>query len=291
MSDNRPAPPDRKSALIPPLAIAGVVVVIILGVLLNQAARRSAAPEPVTPPVVEPAPAPAPLPIPTAPPPLTRIELIDASNAAAAAYAAGEPKAPGKDPLVGRAFSISMPFGCAGPEAMPTSSQAYVDYDVAKRSIRIATNPVRWMTLPLIQDLREEKDFESVEGFWIPRPWLRSNDCPTQRGNPGIAAPTQPTAPTLGLVRFFGKQDSRVKQRGDRPYETVRKIPVGDPSLLGHTYRLLLEGRVVGFGNGQALRCWSESPDHRPVCLYAVEFDRVAFEDSATGEIIANWNQ
>jgi hypothetical protein len=60
--------------------------------------------------------------------------------------------------------------------------------------------------------------------------------------------------------------------------------------VLTHSYRLLLEGKVTGYPDGRAIQCWIEAPDHRPLCIYAVTFDHIAFEDAVTGEDLANWN-
>jgi hypothetical protein len=53
-------------------------------------------------------------------------------------------------------------------------------------------------------------------------------------------------------------------------------------------YRLALEGRFAAFPDGRAVRCWSESPDHHPICAFAVTLTRVAFE-RADRELIAEW--
>ncbi|HRD29396.1 MAG TPA: hypothetical protein PLO65_13940, partial [Caulobacter sp.] len=79
--------------------------------------------------------------------------------------------------------------------------------------------------------------------------------------------------------------------RDGRPYSFVRKVPEGEPATPAEGYRLVLEGRVTGYPGGHAVRCRSDSPDRRPVCLVAVEFDRVAFEDGATGAVLAEWRE
>ena len=53
-------------------------------------------------------------------------------------------------------------------------------------------------------------------------------------------------------------------------------------------YRLILEGRMSAFADGRAIRCRASSPDQRPVCIGAVQLDRVAFED-AGGAVLSEW--
>jgi hypothetical protein len=45
----------------------------------------------------------------------------------------------------------------------------------------------------------------------------------------------------------------------------------------------------VSYKDGHPLKCWTEAPDHQPLCIYAVRFDRVAFEDAMTRQLLANW--
>jgi hypothetical protein len=144
--------------------------------------------------------------------------------------------------------------------------------------------------LPIIQGLGDAAKVEKVEGFWLPRPWSYSENCPPQREAPVPATPTPAATQSLGLAQVFRLEGSRLLRRDGRAYEFVRKVPEGDGSPLTTSYRLVLEGRIVGFDDGRAVRCWSETSDHRPICLYGVEFDRVAFED-AKGAMLAEWRE
>lgn len=283
MSDHRPAAPRRKLSLIAPLIMAGVLAAILLFALL----RRPEAPEP------EPAPPEAVAPpavVAVGPPPaLTRTELVEAANLAASAFATGAKPPTGKSPLVGRTFSLDIPFGCNGPRRGADGAQAFAEYDIDKGSLRLVARPVDLSTLPLVKELPEAATVEAVEGFWAPRPWAASEACPPRRKSELPATPTPPAAQTLGFVQLFDAGSSRLQQRGSRPYEFVRKVDKADTAILSHSYRLRLEGRLVGFQDGRASHCWSESPDHRPICLYAVAYDRVAFIDGDTGATLSEW--
>jgi hypothetical protein len=288
MADHKPVPEDRKSGYIAPLIVA-VVVIAILAVVMFRA-------PPTTPPdtsspatVSLPSPKPviaAVLPLPV----LTRKDLVEGDRQLAAAFAATGKLPEGPDPMVGRHFSLRLAFGCNGLQGDSAAAQATVSYDANNQSVTLTAQPGVWTTLPLIQALPETDKIESVEGFWLPRPWVDVEGCPPQMSYPVPATPTPPTATTLGLAQIFAVGGSRVTEHADKPYSFTRKIPADGSAVLGHSYRLLLEGTITGFSAGHALRCWVEAPDHAPVCLYGVTFDHVAFEDGDTGEVLANWN-
>lgn len=280
MSDNRPRTSDRKFALIAPIVIGAVAVLVLVAVLLRPgpAPRTVPAPEP-PPPVVAAPPAKA------AAAPASREDLIAAAAAAASAFAAGEPGEPAG--LVGRRFRVRLAFGCNGPALDPGPAQAYYQVDAAAGTARLVARPAIWSDLPLVRAAPAPKDTETVEGFWIPRPWLTGDDCPKRRQVAPPATPTPVEAPSLGLAMFHSADASRAVRRGDRPYEHVIKLAPEDAAR-AQTFALVLEGRVSGFADGAAIHCWSESADHRPICLYAVDIDRVAFE-TGDGTVLADW--
>jgi hypothetical protein len=285
MSDNRPQPADRKRHWIAPLIVVGLVVAMLGTAQLIGLSRRS-------PPQPQPAPAPSPLPeLPKPILPLTRADLVEAADGVADDYAAGAPLAAGIDPLVGRQFKVVTPFGCNGPQADPGVLQASYQYDPGHKALRITARPGTWTMLPLIQQLPGAADIEDVEGFWVSRPWTTLSACPPIGDRTPPATPTPAAPQTLGLAEIFAKGGSRVLRRDGRPYEFIRKVADGDTDLVAHAYGLVLEGRLIGYPDGRALHCWSESIDHRPICLYAVEFDRVAFEDAVTHDVVADWKQ
>lgn len=286
MPNLSPRSPSRKRALIAPLVIFLALSTIILGAIALHAVRvRQAATMAELPP-------PPPiravnLNIPE--PPLTRADLVQEANASASAYASGAAPNLARSPMVGRRFSVRIPFGCGGLGVTAPTAQASVELDLATNSLKLTAQPSIWTSLPVLQDLPSASKIDTVEGFWIPRPWISSEVCPPVRATPLPATPTPAAAQTVGLARLFEKGGSRVLMRGDKPYRTTVKLLKGDAELLSHTYRLVLEGKLVGYGDGRATRCWSESPDHRPICLFAVAYDRVAFEDANTGATLAEW--
>lgn len=284
MPDNSPRPFDGKLALIAPFTVGGVVA----GMLIAAAFFTDRPDQPPAAPA--PAPQPAPLtaaPKAAAPPPLRRPELITTAMEAASAAASGAaPRSTAA--LVGRAFVLRIPFGCPGVPAAETA-QAVATFDPEGRTVRLSARPAVWTTTPLVQGLPNAAEIESVEGFWLPRPWALAEGCPPSNLAPPPATPTSAAASTLGFASLHEAQDSRVAARRERPYEFVRRLAADDLAAASHGYSLLLEGRLAAFADGNAIRCWVESPNHRPICLYATDLTRVAFEDADTGASLTEW--
>lgn len=291
MSENRPTPPDRKLGLMGPISIAIVVALVLLGtVLFRGGPHDSPPPEPAA------TPKPAPAPITKAPAlpavllpeaPLGRGDILVEAQAAAAAYSVNS-SFTGADPLAGRRFHLSIPFGCEGPQIRPGAAQAFYEFKPDERTVRLVARPATWTTLPLVQALKAP-EIEAVQGFWIPHPWTNSEDCPKRREQPPPAVPTPPSAQTLGIAQLFREGGARTERRGERPYEHILKLGENEQPPLADGFRLVLEGRLSTFPNGRVARCWSESSDHQPMCLFAASFDRVAFESGSDGRLIAEW--
>jgi hypothetical protein len=280
-------------------------------ILASCKPRSEDAPAPPPAATAEPAPV-----IPVPPPAVSRAELLSAVASAASAFSAGQPAPENVQGLVGRRFSVRLPFGCLGPQEQ---ALARYDYDAAKGSLKLVVEPQIWTGDQTIRALVASPQAEDIEGFWIARPWLLSDACPAMRPpvipapaakadadgkapaaankaanatktakKPAAAAPhtslaLAPDDHTVGLVSVFEAGDSRLQRRSGRPYEVVRKAaaaPVGG-------FRLVLEGRIVEGPSG-AVACRSDDPDRRPVCLVRVEFDRVAIEGAA-GEMFGEW--
>lgn len=243
-------------------------------------------PPPAAAPIAEPAPTPAPV---APPPPLGRADVLQAIDAAASAYAAGQ--APEGEALVGRRFSVRQAFGCSGADA-PAPADVAADglarwsWSLDRRSIDIRLTPSDWTASALVAG--GDGNWEAAEGIWLTRPWLRTESCPGSKldplSGPGVASPQ-----SMGLVAVFERGGSRVGRRNGRAYAfTVRGEGDKLPPLPIGGYRLVLEGRFVAFADGRAVRCRADDVDQRPVCIAAVQLDRVAFE-AADGEVLSEW--
>lgn len=267
-----------------------VVAAATVGLLLASCQREA---EPAAPPP-EPASAAPVAGNPEAPPltpALDRRELLAVVATAASNYAAGAVAA-GPDPLVGRQFDIRLSFGCEGAEAVPADGAgdglARWSWGPDRESVRLTLTPGNWTRSALIAGAGQDR-WEAVEGFWIPRPWLTADGCPSVRADPLASGPGAPSPQSVGLAAVFDTGGSRLGRRNGRAYaHAIRQagdLPLTAPAA---GYRIRLQGRVTAFPDGRAVRCRAANPDQRPVCVAAVQLDRVAFE-SATGEALSEW--
>jgi len=214
---------------------------------------------------------------------MDRAQIIAAVAEASEAYALGRPYPETLAKLVGARFEARLPFGCAG-EA-PDAAVGY-RVDAKRRTLTLRAQPQTWTQTPWIRALAAPAPVEAIEGFWLRRPWISSDGCPAIRAP--TAASTQAATPeTLGLARLFAPGASRLLRHGEKGYEVVLKAEPGQIRLQG--FRLVLAGRIGDFGDHQPVRCRSDGPEQRPVCLLAVEFDRVTFEDPVSGAVLGEW--
>ena len=257
--------------------------------LALAACDREETPPPASP--AEPAAAPPPAaPAPVLTPAMDRAGLLEALADAASAYATGTNSA-GQDTLVGRQFSIRSAFGCTGPDPRPAEAAgdglARWSRDEARGSIRLTLTPGDWSESALVAGAADGQ-WEAVEGFWIPRPWMTAEGCPGVQPDP-LAGPATPSPQTAGLAAVFEAGGSRLGRRNGRAYSyTVRGEGDAAPVRPSDGWRVLMEGRFVAFPDGRAIRCRAASPDQRPVCVAAVQMDRVAFL-TADGETLGEW--
>jgi hypothetical protein len=237
----------------------------------------------------EPAAAAVPVPLPA----LTRGDLVSAAGRAASAYAEGKPL-PTADPLVGRAFTVRIPFGCNGPASAEAAAGeddglAGWTWGPDRKTLRLRMAPGDWTTSAMLAKAGASDDWEAVEGFWVPRPWLASESCPAVRSDPLETGAHPSSSQTVGLAAAFEAGGSRVGRRNGRAYEyTVRAK--GDEALASPEagFRMVLEGRLTSFPSGRSIECTAAGPDQRPICIVAIRLDRVAFEDGK-GSILSEW--
>lgn len=277
---------------LPLLVAAGAVIALIAIVAVTGRETTEKAPPPAPEPkgeeVAVAPPRAAPL---LPPPPLRRGDLVAAAARAAAAYAAGAGDPTDDKTLTGQRFEVVIPFGCQGPSATAGGDPARWTFDLVKKSITLSAQPQIWTQTPWVREIVGPGEFELIEGFWIPRPWLASETCPPPRmAAPGAPAPT-PSQSTVGLVRIAGPEEARSGRRADRPYQVVRKASEAELATSAREYRLVLSGRLAGFPGGAPIRCHAASIDQRPVCLIGVAIDRVAFVDPESDEVLAEWTR
>lgn len=266
-----------------------LVVFAAFGFLLSACDRSQPPEAPVeATPVVEAPPEPQIAPSSLA---LDRRAMLDGLRRAASNYASGIlPQE--ADALVGRRFSVSLAFGCRGPEPSAegqTEGLARWSWAPERRAIQLSMTPGDWTASALVAGAGGTS-WEAVEGFWVPRPWMEGGGCPALTADPLTSGPPAPSPQTVGLAAVFDADGSRLERRNGRAYVfSVR--PEGEAETVSAPrdgYRVRLEGRVGAFPDGQAIRCRAAGPDQRPVCIAAVRLDRVAFE-TAAGETLSEW--
>lgn len=219
---------------------------------------------------------------------LGRADLIAAFARASDAVAAGQPLADANRQLVGRMFSVKLPFGCGGEANNERSEWAAWTFDRNRQTLKLIASPERWADADWVKTISGGMPHEAVEGFWIDRPWTSSDACPD--GNTAAYADLAGSdeRQTFGIAQFFAPDSPRTFQRGGRPYSHT--IRVDDATEMeGRSYHLAVSGRVAAFPDGQPIHCVADFPDRRPVCLMAVELARVSFEDPRDGSVLVEW--
>jgi hypothetical protein len=237
--------------------------------------------------------------IPLPKPPMDRAALLAAVAEARSAAAAGLDDRQAQEPLDGKEFELRIRFGCGGPTDAKTRPLGW-SVDEKGGVLRIHATPDVTKNDPAVAQMAVG-DVESVEGFWLPRPWLLQASCPVNGpaapaekppGKPNMAtAAPQPAAPALkvGIAQFFTANDPRTARRDERPYEVVEKL---DPSTrVGEQgFELVLSGRLRALDGGRVIRCVATAADAPPSCLISASFDHVWIEDAASKERIADWS-
>ncbi|MBU1385926.1 MAG: hypothetical protein KKG14_01775 [Alphaproteobacteria bacterium] len=265
------------------------VVVAAAAGLLAASCQREAEPSAPSPAPSTPAKS-APV-TPVGPVALDRRALLAAIDRAAADYAAGA-EAGDASPLAGRQFDIRLAFGCEGAEASPAEGVgdglARWSWGPERENINLSLTPGDWTRSALIAGTGQDQ-WEAVEGFWVARPWMAAEGCPSIRVDPLTSGAAAASPQTVGLAAVFETGSSRIGRRNGRAYaHTIRQA--GDAPLIALEagYRVRLQGRMAAFPDGQAIRCRAANPNQRPVCVAAVQLDRVAFE-TPTGETLSEW--
>lgn len=218
-------------------------------------------------------------------PVLDRAALLQAMDIAASAYAAG--KDPGGATLAGRRFVVRQAFGCAETTTTPPDGVAAWTWGERRQTLKLTLAPADWSSSPLLAGRAD--GWEAAEGFWLPRPWLRQDGCPGALSDPNAGDGEAVSPQTVGLAAVFEEGGSRLGRRNGRAYEFVVRAAGAEPATAPvGGYRLVLEGRMIAFADGRAIKCRADSPEQRPTCIGAVQLDRVAFEDAA-GQMLSEW--
>lgn len=128
--------------------------------------------------------------VPRPEPRLDRASLLAAVAEAASATAAGAGTPETVRALDGRQFELRIRFGCRGPSNELGDRWLGWSFDPEKRRIRVRAMPTISKDVTLVAQLSGEQ-FEAVEGFWIPRPWLLQPVCPAAAAVRGVQDQSQ----------------------------------------------------------------------------------------------------
>lgn len=247
--------------------------------------------------------------IPTPRPPIGRAALLAAIAEAASAAAAGAEYPESLRRLEGRDFELRIRFGCRGPSTRLADQWLGWAYDPEDRTLRVRARPTISSDEPLVASLGGE-DVESVEGFWIPRPWLLQPVCPAAAAVQASAeAPGEPTAepeesasaareqqtdeplpafPRMGIAQFFTSSDPRTRRRDMRAYDAVKTLAEGTP-IASQGFDLVLSGRLRALPGRGAIACFVRDSQSPPECIVSADFHRVRIEQPETRQVIAEW--
>ena len=248
---------------------------------------RVTAPAPKAPAPVAPAPTPAPKPVVKT---LERGDLLALAQQAADAFASGQSAPKAVTDAAGRAFDLTLPFGCGGPADADSGVPMRWSYDEDEQILRISVRSETWKGGDWGSS--GPADAEVAEGFWISRPWMSSPDCPL-RGDRAMARGVEPvTLPgqTLAIAQFAGNEADRDLHRGGRPYEIVQRVPKErfDGS---RGFRLLVSGRIANPGASAPIRCVQPAgTEQRPICAIDVRIESVRIANPVSGETLATWS-
>ena len=243
--------------------------------------------------------------------PLDRRALLQAIDDAAGSFELNADDREAQAQLVNRQFVLRIPFGCGGT-AVP-SGPLTITLRPDGKSMALSASPDVQAS-----SLGEGSKVEEAEGFWIPRPWISTEECPvpaaTVSAEPAAVAPAEAagnavetaapapvpandpkmasmsvlTEKTAALVQFFTSTDSRLIRRDGKAYSAV--VPVDDGVLPAGGVALRIEGRLRPFPTGRVIRCRSSAEGLRPVCFASIQADRIAFERLADETVLAEWH-
>lgn len=236
--------------------------------------------------------------LPTPEPLLDRRGLLLALGDAATAFAIGADDTDAQQALAGKRFAFRMAFGCPNgdEEKGPLKLMARPDgksYEARARftiSSAEAADFLPDVDNPDETELPASNIIETVEGFWVERPWMLAESCPV---TPPAAVPTEvdaappPPDHVAGIAQFLTPTDSRVAIRGGRDY--VKVVPLKEGETVPPGLLLLVEGRLRAWPDGKTIECRANVNGGRPVCLIGVRIDRVAFERIDDRSVVAEW--
>lgn len=225
--------------------------------------------------------------LPTADPPLTRRDLILVAMESATDLVTATDVAERQQRLDGRSFSFRIRL-CEG-----APSRDRLTFDREKRVLRVAVTPDLNANDPVAAALGAG-EFEALEGFWVPYPWLLQAACSPVPSSGGAekrdAAPVEASAqarPTLALAEVFLPGADRSARREGRPFSVTRRL---DEGVAPGAVDLVLRGRLTRLPGAKVINCVASEAMLAPQCIVSVRFDAVRLEQAESGELLGEWS-
>lgn len=256
--------------------------------------------------------------------PLDRAALLAAVAQAASAATLRQDDNVIQRALDGKQFEIRIRFGCSGPAEDLRATGIGWTYDADGQVLRVRAMPTLGTDDPLVRSITPEQ-IETVEGFWLRRPWVLQAACPRpapqppaepdagpgeeRQGEPKRVPeqkkrepqpkqqPQQPQAssapiqsfPRIGIAQFFAADDSRAIRRDGRAYQATKTLEAPANGVGDQGFDLVLSGRLRAVPGGAVIRCVPNAAEAPPDCIVGAQFDRVWIERPQTRELIAEW--
>lgn len=238
--------------------------------------------------------------------PLDRESVLLAAIKARSAAASGADDGSAQAELDGKRFEFRIALGCSLAPAGEEGVQA--TFDPERRRVELSVRADAALTDPAVA-AAAAGEFEAAEGFWIVDPWLLVPHCwaaapdtappadavppATEGAAPASAAEPDRLQPAhaggLALVQFFSAGEPRTERRNGRPYAARQVLPEGDAAPAPGSWELVLTGRLQALGNGKVVACSPVGAGATPACVVSVRLDRVAIQNRASGERLAEW--
>jgi len=218
--------------------------------------------------------------------PLSRKAILLAVTEAASSHALGRDDAEQQQPLDGRPFTFRIRL-CGPPDDDFQSA-----FDEESKVLRVSVRPS--LTVATLQERGiAAAGWQSVEGFWVPRPWLLEAACPGAGipDAPGTeqegARPPGPSPSTIGIAQFDADGRAQSIMRGHRSYQITRQLGNGS---VPEAIDLVLQGRLQRLPRRRVITCTGDAISQPPTCVVSARFDQVRLEQ-ATGELLAEWSE
>lgn len=252
---------------------------------------------------------------------MDRAAILTAVATAASDYAAAIDDQRAQASLEGKRFEFRIPFGCPSDISI-LMSQLKLAIRPNGKAFEVSAAPditineiMPFFPPPAVPvegpdnavaaniSAAAKPAIEVAEGFWIPRPWMLTDKCPAGLPSPvpegeedekdaDKSVPTGPAqpAPTVGIVQYYGPNDSRVGFRSGKPLSKIETIGAlnGAPAD-GAT--LVLEGRLRHWPNGKVIQCRWDAAAGPPQCLISATIDHISIVRADTGKTIAEWTR